>query len=78
LVFNVANKVSFVLGAGCRAQFLVDVSLDGVVVLMEACDLGAEGVGRSVESGDVNWNDHMIVREGSGHFYDFFKDHMVS
>ena len=44
----------------------------------EAGNLGAEGVGSSVESEDVNWDDSMNVRKGFGHFSDFFKDDMVS
>jgi hypothetical protein len=44
----------------------------------EACNLGVEGIHDSVESGDVNWDDSMNVRKGSGHFSNFFEDNMVS
>jgi hypothetical protein len=46
-------------------------------MLTEASHLRVEGVGGSVESGDVNWDDGMNVRKGSGHFSDFFEDDMV-
>ncbi len=62
----------------CRALSSFDVSLDDVVVLMEACSLGVEGVSGLVEPGDVNWDDSVNVRKGSGHFSDFFEDNVMS
>ena len=39
--------------------------------------LGTKDVGRSIKSGDVNWDDHMDVQKGSSHFSNFFKDDVV-
>jgi len=77
LILEVAKKGSFFLGVRCRAQLFIDDSLDDVVVLTDACNLGTKDVGRSIESGDVNWDDHMDVQKGSSHFSNFFKDDVV-
>ena len=57
---------------------LIDFRLGKVVISAEVVDLGAEGVGRMVESGNVDRNDGVDVGESSGHFSYFFEDDVMS
>jgi len=41
-------------------------------------DLGAEGVGRTVEPGNVDRNDGVDVRKSFGHLSYFFEDDVMS
>ncbi len=77
LVSDVAKKGSFFHGVRCKSQLFINISWGNVVVLTEACNLGAKGVGRSIKFGDVNWDDCMDVQKGFGHFSNFFKDDVV-
>jgi hypothetical protein len=56
---------------------LVDFGLGDVVLSAEVGDLGAEGVCCLVKPGNVDWDDCVNVRKGSGHFPNFFEDDVV-
>jgi len=78
VVLDVVKESPFVLGIRRWSKLFVDVGLDEVVLSTEAGHLRSESVDRSVESGDVNWDDSLNVRKGSCHFSIFFEDNMVS
>ncbi len=56
---------------------LVNFGLGDVVILAELGNLGAEGVGCPVKSGNVDRDNCVDVLKGSGHFPNFFEDDVV-
>ncbi len=76
-MFEILDKSLLLCGVRGFAHGFIDFSLGGVVVSTEIRDLGAEDVGSSVESGDVDRDDCVDVGKGSGHFPNFFEDDMV-
>ncbi len=77
LIFDVSSELLFLPGIRGVVHGLVDFGLGGVVVSTEICDLGAEDVGCSVEPRNVDRDNCVDVGKGSGHFSNFFEDHMV-
>ncbi len=76
-MFDVLGKLSFLPRVRCVVQGLVNFGLSVVVSSTEICDLGAEGVSCSVQSGNVDRDNCVDVGKGSGHFPNFFEDDVV-